>query len=88
MFLTIRAVILSCFVHVIILFLAPETSLNLPLNNLQWFSLVSVGKEEHSGRTGVGLVSPWAVTRALVMHIFCQFSLQLMVSTFLSVELL
>lgn len=86
MFLTIRAVILSCFVHVIILFLAPETSLNLPLNNLQWFSLVSVGKEEHSGRTGVGLVR--AVTRALVMHIFCQFSLQLMVTTFLSVEVL
>lgn len=46
----------------VILFLASETLLNLPLNNLQWLSLVSVGKEEHSGRAEVGLVSPWAVT--------------------------
>lgn len=68
MFLIIRAVILSWFVPVIV-FLTPETCLNLPLNKPQWFSLVSVGKEEHSGRTDVGLVSPWAVTRALVIHI-------------------
>lgn len=64
-FLIVRAVILSWFVPVIILFLAPETCLNLPLNKPQWFSLVSLGKEEHSGRTEVGLVSP----RALVIHI-------------------
>lgn len=88
MFLTVRAVVLSCFVPVIILFLAPETCLNLPLRNLQWFSLVSVGKEERSGRTGIGLVSPWAVTRALVIHIICEFSLQLMLSIFLSVKVL
>lgn len=68
-FLIVRAVILSWFVPVIILFLAPETCLNLPRNKPQWFSLVSVGKEEHSGRTEVGLASPWAVTRALVIHI-------------------
>lgn len=71
MFLVIRAVILSWFVPVIVLFLAPETCLNLPLNNLQWFSLVSVDKEEHSVRAEVGLVSLWAVTRALVIHIVC-----------------
>lgn len=71
MFLIVRVVISSWFVPVVILVLAPETYLNLPLNNLQWFSLVSVDKEEHAGRPGIGLVRLWAVTRALVIHIVC-----------------